>query len=132
MTFKEILKDGENCAILAVGSMVDLVIRDYEKICSQIAFSPTVVNARFIKPIDTEILDKILRGNNKIITIEEGSKIGGFGSFILNYANQSKYKGEIRILGIDDNFVEQGSRSELLNLCGLNSDTIIQNILDDW
>ena len=76
-------------------------------------------------------MDKILKNNNKIITIEEGSKIGGFGSFILNYANQSKYKGEIRILGIDDNFVEQGSRSELLNLCGLNSDTIIQNILDD-
>ena len=73
--------------------MVDIVIANYDKISDAIGFSPTVINARFIKPIDTEIMNTILSRDDKILTIEEGSKIGGFGSFVLNYANNLNYKG---------------------------------------
>ena len=73
-------------------------MKNYKKICSQLTFKPTIINARFIKPIDTEIMNEIFERNSKIITIEEGSKIGGFGSFVLNYANQYGYKGKIKIL----------------------------------
>ena len=127
----EVLKDGENCAILAVGSMVDVVMRDYDMICDKIGFNPTVINARFIKPLDTQMMPDVLGKNNKIITIEEGCEIGGFGSFVLNYANNSNYKGNVKILALSDNFVEQGSRKELLDLSNLNSEKIIELILND-
>lgn len=127
----EILKNGEKTSILAVGSMVDVVMKDYDKICHSIGYSPTVINARFIKPLDIDLMNKTLSENDKIITIEEGSKIGGFGSFVLNYANSMNYKGKIKILGIDDKFVEQGSRNDLLQICGLTSKDIINNILND-
>ena len=57
--------------------------------------------------------------------------IGGFGSFVLNYANSMNYKGKIKILGIGDEFVNQGSRSDLLQACGLSSKDVINNILND-
>ena len=127
----EILKEGERCAILAVGSMVDIALKNYDYISKKIGFSPTLINARFIKPIDKNILKKLFSKKEKIITLEEGSKIGGFGSFILNYANTSNYGGKVKILGIDDEFVDQGSRLELLDYCGLTSSDIIKEILND-
>ncbi len=127
----EILKEGERCAILAVGSMVDIALKNYDYISKKIGFSPTLINARFIKPIDKNILKKLFSKKEKIITLEEGSKIGGFGSFILNYANTSNYRGKVKILGIDDEFVDQGSRLELLDYCGLTSSDIIKEILND-
>ena len=127
----EILEYGEKCSILAVGSMVDIVMNNYDKICNAVGFHPKVINARFIKPIDIEIMNQILSKNDKIITIEEGTKIGGFGSFVLNYANKLNYKGKIKILGIDDNFIEQGARQNLLEICGLTAESVIKNILDE-
>ena len=127
----ETLKEGERCAILAVGSMVDIALKNYDYISKKIGFSPTLINARFIKPIDKNILKKLFSKKEKIITLEEGSKIGGFGSFILNYANTSNYRGKVKILGIDDEFVDQGSRLELLDYCGLTSSDIIKEILND-
>ena len=127
----EVLKDGVDCAILAVGSMVDIVLKDYDIISNKLGYKPTLINARFIKPIDTEMLDVILKKHNIILTIEEGMKTGGFGSFVLNYLNNVKYNGKVKILGIDDQFVGQGSRSELLTDCGLSSHNIIDSIKDE-
>ena len=127
----EILKEGEKAAILATGSMVDIAMKEYSAICNQVGFKPTLVNARFIKPIDTDMLIKFFDKKEKIITIEEGSEIGGFGSFVLNYANKCNYNGKVRVIGIKDEFIEQGSRGELLDLCGLTSGNIIKEILSD-
>lgn len=126
----EVLNKGERASILAVGSMVDIATRGYDQICDEIGYNPTLINARFIKPIDTEMLDKILSKNDIIITMEEGSKIGGFGSFVLNYANSVNYSGKIHILGIDDKFVDQGPRKDLLESCGLSVESVIKSIVN--
>ena len=127
----EILKKGEKVAILATGSAVDIISKDYDVISKEIGFSPTLVNARFIKPLDRVMLNNLFNSEEMIITIEEGSEIGGFGSFVLNYANKCNYNGKMKIIGIEDNFIEQGSRSELLKSCGISSKKIIQEILNN-
>ena len=126
----EVLKNGENCSILAVGSMVDIAMNGYNQICNEIGYNPTLINARFIKPIDTKLLDEIFSKNDVIVTMEEGSKIGGFGSFVLNYANSVNYKGKIHILGINDKFIDQGSRKDLLKYCGLSIESVIESIVN--
>jgi len=126
----EVLKNGENCSILAVGSMVDIAMNGYNQICNEIGYNPTLINARFIKPIDTKLLDEIFSKNDIIVTMEEGSKIGGFGSFVLNYANSVNYKGKIHILGINDKFIDQGSRKDLLKYCGLSIESVIESIVN--
>ena len=126
----EVLKSGEKSSILAVGSMVDVMMRGYSKICSDLGYSPNLINARFIKPIDKNLLDDIMSKSDTIVTLEEASKIGGFGSFVLNYANSVGYRGKIHILGIGDDFVDQGPRDYLLKKCGLTVDSVIESILD--
>ena len=127
----EVLKKGKRASILAVGSMVNIATTGYNQIRNEIGYSPTLINARFIKPIDTEMLDEILSKNDIIVTMEEGSKIGGFGSFVLNYANSVNYNGKIHILGIDDKFIDQGPRKDLLKSCGLSVESVIKSILNE-
>ncbi|MAV64059.1 MAG: 1-deoxy-D-xylulose-5-phosphate synthase [Candidatus Marinimicrobia bacterium] len=122
----ELLKKGDKSVILAVGSMVDLVLSNYNYLCSYIDYNPTIINCRYIKPIDYEMIDEIIESYDNVITIEEGVSIGGFGSFVSGYLNSKKYAGNIEVIGIDDEFVSQGSRKELLEDCGL----CIENIAD--
>ena len=124
----EILKKGSKWAILAVGSMVDLVMSNYDYIEQELGFSPHVINSRFIKPFDENMLNSIIKEFDGILTIEEGMKTGGFGSYILNYLNELNYTGKVRILGVKDKFVDQGTRTELLDDCGLTADNIINTI----
>ena len=122
----EILKKGENVVILAVGSMVNMIISNYDLICNELKYKPTVINARFIKPFDCELLKDIINEYNDIITIEEGILTGGFGSGIGDYLHQNNYKNNLYKLGIPDNYIHQGTRSELLNDVNLNYQSIIK------
>ncbi len=124
----EILKKGKKCAIIAVGSMVNMVIKNYSRICKEIGYNPCVINARFIKPIDKKIIKYIYNDFEQIVTIEEGARIGGFGSYVLNDANKASFNGTFKILAIGDDFVDQGNRSDLLNDCGLSAEKLISEI----
>ena len=123
----ENIKKGDKIAILAVGSMVGEV----EKALSQNidkSINPTLINARYIKPIDKIKLNEISKNFSSILTIEEGSLEGGFGSAVLSYLTEIKYKGDFYKLGIPDSFIEHGDRSELLDNLGLSSSKILQKI----
>ncbi len=121
----EILFKGDKAAILSVGSMVDLVISSREIIDSEVAYSPTVVNCRFIKPLDIDCLENIISNHSLIITIEEGSLIGGFGSAISEYVHDSNADCKVMRLGIEDKFIQHGSRQQLLDSVGLTYKNII-------
>ena len=90
--------------------------------------NPELINARFIKPIDKMKLNEISKNFSSILTIEEGSLEGGFGSAVLSYLTEINYKGNFYKLGIPDNFIEHGDRNELLNKLGLSSSKIISKI----
>ena len=121
-----IKNNNADIVILAVGSMVDIIIKGKEKLEENIDCRIDLVNCRFIKPLDVEILKYISDNVPAIITIEEGSLIGGFGSVITNYFRNNSIK--IISMGIPDRYIEHGTRQELLDDIGLNIEGIIESI----
>jgi len=79
---------------------------------------------RFAKPLDEELLHEVFGKFNKIITIEDGTVIGGFGSAVLEFMNEHGYKADVKIMGIPDRLVEHGTPKELYNEIGLNANAI--------
>ncbi|MCB0743200.1 MAG: 1-deoxy-D-xylulose-5-phosphate synthase, partial [Ignavibacteriae bacterium] len=125
----EVINEGEEIAILAVGSMVDYSIKAVAKLKSE-NINAALYNMRFIKPLDTELLDKIANTYKKIITIEENSVVGGFGSAVLEYFNSMNYKNDIKILGIPDKFIDHGTQAELHKILEIDPDGIAKKVRD--
>ena len=121
----EILQKGDDVAILAVGSMVGMVFDAKNKITQNLGFSPTLVNARFIKPFDSDLLIELCASHKTLLTIEEGVLSGGFGSAVSTFLHENNFTNKLIRLGIPDNFVEHGTRKELLEDLGLTSENII-------
>ncbi len=121
----ELTVRGKDITILAVGPMV----YSAEKAALELkenGISCEVVNCRFIKPMDVKYLDNLVKRFNKIITIEEASVKGGFGSNVAQWITTNGYAGKISIMGLPDAFVKHGSRNELLRQLGLDSSGIIR------
>ena len=108
----EVLRNGEDTVILAVGSMVENS-RKAADILSDEGIHAEVVNMRFIKPLDYELLDKIASTHRKIITLEENTILGGFGSSVIEYFIDNNYKNDLLRLGLPDRFIEHGKQKEL-------------------
>jgi len=123
----EKLSDGDDVAILAIGSMVNYGNKTVEKLRHK-NINATIINMRFIKPLDTESLDHVAQNFHKIVTLEENSVIGGFGSAVLEYFNQMNYKNDIKIIGIPDKFIDHGTQAELHQKLGIDPDGIVLQI----
>ena len=124
----EKLNSGDKVAILATGSMVGIVEDNLGFICKRVGFSPTLINARFIKPLDTSMLSSLSKKYDAIITMEEGCLAGGFGSAVIEYFNDIGSQINVSRMGIPDNFIEHGTRKELLDSLNLNANGVISNI----
>jgi 1-deoxy-D-xylulose-5-phosphate synthase len=113
------LKEGEKIAVLSIGTMAKVI----EDVIASLEQKAAIghYDMRFVKPLDEKLLHKIFKTYEAIITIEDGTIIGGFGSSILAFANTNNYKSYILTLGIDDTFIEHGSTAELMKLQGLDS-----------
>lgn len=121
-------KTGKDLTILAVGSMVNTALIA-GSILSKKGIEPMIINARFIKPLDSELLEEIVRTSRKIFTIEEGVTSGGFGSAVLEFFERENITGvKVRCLGLPDEFIEHGARKELLRKYHLTSDGIASTI----
>ena len=81
-----------------------------------------------IKPLDTELLELIFQSHETIVTLEDGTIMGGFGSAILEFAAKRNYKNDIIVMGIPDTFVAQGSTEELFSSLDLTSNNLIRKI----
>ncbi len=115
----EVLNKGEKVTLLAVGPrMINLAI-EVNKLNGN---KFTVVNARTVKPLDKDILNEIK--NDKIITLEENSKIGGFGSFVLNYYSELGEMANVKIFGVGDAFVTHATVDSQLYKNGLYAQNI--------
>ncbi|MBT7377861.1 MAG: 1-deoxy-D-xylulose-5-phosphate synthase [Candidatus Marinimicrobia bacterium] len=124
----EKLNSGDKVAILATGSMVAIVEDNLDFISKGVGFAPTLINARFIKPLDTPMLSSLSKKYDAIITMEEGCLAGGFGSAVLEYFNDIGSQINVSRMGIPDNFIEHGTRKELLDSLNLNANGVISNI----
>jgi len=124
----ERIKEGKDLEILAVGSMVYPALEASEKLHKD-GINVGMVNARFVKPLDEEMLLSILKRFDKIITIEENALLGGFGSAILEFAEARDINNVlIKRMGIPDKFIQHGPRNKLLNILGLDKDGIVKMV----
>ena len=119
----EKLKDGDNIAILSLGTIGNNAIKAAEELEKE-GISVAVYNMRFLKPLDTNLLDEALQQYHNIICIEDGVKRGGFAWTIQNYILSNNKDNKIISLGIEDQFIEQGSVEELQSLCKIDAESI--------
>lgn len=117
------LKHGPDIAILSTGTIGNNVTKALAETKGNEKFSHW--HFGFVKPLDNEALHNLLKTHKKIITIEDGSVAGGFGSAILAFAAEHGYTLEIKTLGVPDNFIEHGTVAELQQLCGIDVKTLI-------
>lgn len=116
----EILQKKGNIALLAAGTMVEKAV-EAAGILEAEGIEVTVVNARFMKPLDEELLKELAADMKLIVTMEENVLAGGFGSAVLEFLAQCPSMPKVERIGIEDCFVEQGSRSALLQEQGLSA-----------
>jgi 1-deoxy-D-xylulose-5-phosphate synthase len=128
----EILREGNDIAILAVGSMVYPSLKASEKLSSY-GIEAMVVNMRFVKPLDEELLDYVFERFDKVVTVEENTIRGGFGSAVLEYAVMRGVKNvKFLIHGIPDEFIEHGTQNELWRMLKLDPDGIVERIIETF
>ena len=126
----EILRQGNDVAILAIGSMVAPALDAAEELAKQ-GVEATVVNARFVKPIDTELVVDLVTRVKRIVTIEENTLFGGFGSYVTDAIKQADISDvKIRSIGVPDVFVEHGGQAFLRSKYGLDSKGIVKKVLE--
>lgn len=117
--------EGEEIALLSIGAIGNLALKAIARIPR-----PTIgwYDMRFLKPIDEELLHTIFSKFKKIITLEDGTIIGGLGSAVIEFMNKYHYTARVSRLGIPDKFIEHGSQQQLYKLCGYDEEAIYNQI----
>jgi 1-deoxy-D-xylulose-5-phosphate synthase len=124
------LRDGDEIAILSLGHPGNFV----EQACEELAKQNIKVahyNMLFVKPLDINIMHEVASKFKQIITIEDGTIVGGFGSACLEYLAQHEFTGiQVHMLGIPDRIIEHGKPSELFKECGYDKEAIVKKVLE--
>lgn len=121
----EVLREGRELLIVALGSMVHPSLEAAE-LLEREGIGTTVINARFIKPLDEELICSLAEDHRAILTVEENVKAGGFGSQVTEALRRKGIKRRVKVLGLPDEFIEHGPRGKLLELYGLSSRAIAE------
>ena len=119
----ELIFEGEETALLSVGSMVETAVEVREKLKAD-KINATLVNARFIKPLDTKILDRLALKHKKIVTMEENVKNGGFGMAVSEYMQEYHPEVKVQIIALPDAFITHGNPKLLKAKAGIDADSI--------
>jgi 1-deoxy-D-xylulose-5-phosphate synthase len=120
----KIIEEGEGVAILSFGAMLE----NSKKAAKELG--ATLVNMRFVKPLDEELLKKLSQSHDYFITIEDNSIKGGAGSAVNEFVLNNKLDVKVKNLGLPDEFLPHGGRDEILEEAGLGEDGILESIRD--
>ena len=127
----EILYEEEDIAVIFVGHMAELADRVRRKL-KDTGYSCSLVNARFVKPFDKEMLEHLSKDHCLFVTIEENVLTGGFGEQVMDYVSSAKLDVHVRNIGISDDYVEHGNVEILRKEVGLDCDTIVKQAISDY
>lgn len=119
------LKDGKEIAILSFGHPGNFAAAAIRNLRTE-GITPAHYDLRFVKPLDEAMLHEVFGEFNKIITVEDGTVVGGVGSAILEFMAKHNYTAEVKILGIPDRIVEHGSQKELHRECNYDTEAIME------
>jgi 1-deoxy-D-xylulose-5-phosphate synthase len=117
------LKDGKEIAILSFGHPGNFAQAAIRQLRTE-GIDPAHYDLRFVKPIDEDLLHEVFSNYQKIVTVEDGTVVGGFGSAVLEFMNANNYQAEVSILGIPDRLVEHGTPKELHRECAYDAQGI--------
>ena len=126
----EVIRSGQDIAIITIGKMIEVSFAVVEELREQ-GIDITLVNGRFVKPIDEELILSIAETHSTIITIEDNAKIGGFGSLINDLLARNEYKGKAINVGLPDKFIEHGSVNELYKELKMDKESIKELVLEN-
>jgi len=114
------LREGTDVAVLSFGPLGVEV----QKAISDVSLSVAHYDMRFVKPLDEELLDEVGRKFKRIVTVEDGSREGGFGSAVLEWMSDHGYTPQMKRLGLPDRFIEHGTVAELQKITGIDAESI--------
>ncbi|MGL5043224.1 MAG: 1-deoxy-D-xylulose-5-phosphate synthase [Culicoidibacterales bacterium] len=123
----EVIQRGRDLAILTFGPQL-AVAATIAKQLEKSGITTTIINCRFIKPMDTSLLSELFTTHDYLITIEEAIKSGGFGSGVLEYKSEYNYASQVDVFAIEDVFIEQGDNKLLQKLAGIDAQTITSKL----
>lgn len=128
----EILREGPDGVIIAYGAMVYPSMECADMLAGK-GIDVTVVNARFAKPLDENLIMKVVRKHQIVLTVEDHTEVGGFGSAILELlVDKGINTQNVQKMGIPDRFIEQGSRDIILKTLNLDAEGIYKNFISTW
>lgn len=123
-----LLKEGKDLAVISLGPIGYRTAKAIERVEQESGISVAHYDLRFVKPLDTEMLEYIGKKFKKVITIEDGILAGGAGSAVMEFMSDHGYDTKIIRMGLEDHFVQHGSVNELYKICGLDEDSIYEKI----
>jgi 1-deoxy-D-xylulose-5-phosphate synthase len=123
------VREGKDLAIISIGHIGNIALEAAE-ILENEGISAAVYDARFAKPLDENMLKEIFQQFDRIITVEDGCIMGGFGSAVLEFAAENDLHAKVRRLGIPDEVIEHGEQSELYRECGFDAAGIVKTALE--
>jgi 1-deoxy-D-xylulose-5-phosphate synthase len=121
------LKDGSDIAILSIGHPGNFAAAAIRSVKAD-GLNPAHYDMRFVKPLDENMLHEVFSRFDKIITVEDGTVVGGFGSAVLEFMSLNNYKAQVKILGIPDSIVEHGTLKQLYRECRYDEEGITSAI----
>ncbi len=116
--------DGSSVAVLSIGHVGNFVTEAFKILNAENIF-PAHYDMRFVKPLDEKMLHEIFSKFKKVITIEDGTIVGGFGSAVLEWMSENNFAAQVKRLGIPDHFIEHGTPKELQQECGFYVDDVV-------
>ncbi len=121
------LRDGDEIALITIGTIGNLAADAANKLALE-GINVAHYDLRFVKPIDEEMMHEVFGKYKKIITVEDGTIVGGMGSAVLEFMASHHYESEIKIMGMPDRIVEHGEQPELYTECGYDTPAIIKAV----
>lgn len=126
----EVLYREKGLVLLAIGSMVETAVKVRENLKKQ-GYSVSLVNVRFLKPLDTKLLKELAKEHSYYVTMEENITTGGLGRAVGSFLHKEKLLVQLQAFALPDTFIEHGSREELLKQYQLDAESISKAILNN-
>lgn len=127
----EVIVKESDIAIFGCGHMMETAEQVW-KALKEKGYLCSLINSRFVKPLDTDVLQEMAEGHRLFVTIEEAAVAGGYGVRVMQYVSEQNMSVKVLNIGVPDQFVEHGNISQLREQIGLDSGSIVEKIINAW
>lgn len=127
----ERLRDGSKVAVIAAGPYAYRAVEVADRLKAETGWSPAIYNIRYIKPIDQDLLEEVYSGFDRVITVEDGTVIGGLYGAVAEFMAAKDSPKPVRAIAIPDRYVNQGTQAQLRDECGLTAEHIFEVVVDE-